>query len=55
MTELSTTELARLVDLFRKIDPPPLGPEVHANLMANNTPAVARRWLEDERLLDEQV
>jgi hypothetical protein len=55
-TTLSRTEFERLVRLF----PYPrgwtnehgLGAEARASLMATNTPAVARKWLEDEGLLD---
>lgn len=57
---LSAAERERLVDRFRRKfaempHPPTLGPSVHANLMANNTPSVARKLLEDEGLLDEQA
>ena len=58
-TVLSASEFERLVGLF----PYPrhwtreygLGAEARASLMANNTPAVARNWLYEEGLLDEQV
>jgi hypothetical protein len=56
--ELSETEFERLVGLFpypRKWNEHGLGAEARAALMANNTPAVARKWLEEEGLLDEQL
>lgn len=50
---LSKDERDRLVGLF----PPDtvLPAENMAALMINNTPAVARKWLEQEGLLDEQI
>jgi hypothetical protein len=55
---ISRTEFERLVGLF----PYPrgwtnehgLGAEARASLMVNNSPAVARKWLQEEGLLDEQ-
>lgn len=58
--KLSKTEFDNLVMLFEKERTdeinhgrtPILPPENMAALMANNYPAVARKWLEEECLLD---
>ena len=55
---LSEAEHERLIGLFpypRKSTENCLGAEARAALMANNSPSVARKWLQDEGLLDEQV
>jgi hypothetical protein len=55
---LSESEFERLVALFpypRETKGDVLGAVARAALMTNNTPSVARKWLEDEGLLDQQM
>lgn len=53
MSDLTPAEFKRLCGLFP--DDTILPRERMAALMANNTPAAARKWLEEEGLLDEEL